>query len=217
MRYKQDLAEFLPIADGARLIQERAGITEDKAREDIVAFVRDHASKVRWFRVNRSERHQCYRSDLPHGFLDSLTPNHIDWGTSIARRRSVYSPFTVEIEVKRDALSQLYSLLDDDGDREGSTIGAMEEEPTATEEPKPTRRNKLAKPLHDSWVSQAKVFAIQTKKDGNSVNVSRIASTIERQNRQIKKENAKRPQREIVTIRRVLGERRKEWDIPSES
>ena len=93
MRYKQDLAEFFPIAAGARLIQERASISEDEAREDIVAFVRDHASEVRWFRVIRGERRQCYRSDLPFGFLDSLTANHIDWETSIAQRRSVNAPF----------------------------------------------------------------------------------------------------------------------------
>lgn len=108
VRYKQDLAEFLPIADGARLIQERAGLTEDEAREDIVAAIRDRVLAVRWFRVIQGERRECYRSDLPHGFLDNLTPSDIDWETSIARRRSIYSPFTVEIEVSRDDLERLW-------------------------------------------------------------------------------------------------------------
>ena len=124
MRYKQDLAEFISLAAGARLIEERAALSEDEAREDIVSAIRDGALKTRWWRVSRGERSQCSASNLPHGFLNNLTPNNIDWGTSIARHRSIYVPFTVEIEVKRDDLSQLYPLLDDDGDGGASTIGA---------------------------------------------------------------------------------------------
>ena len=127
MRYKQDLAEFLPIADGARLIQERAGITEDEAREDILAAVQDDEVAIRWFSVTRGERRRGYASDLPHGFLDNLTVNNIDWETSIACRRRVGDAFAAEIEVKRDDLFSLYPLLDNDGDRE--------EEPAATKGP----------------------------------------------------------------------------------
>ena len=137
VRYKQDLAEFLPIADGARLIQERAGITEDEAREDIVLVLREGAAYFQFWRLGRNGRSWCQPGHLPHGFLNNLTAKDIDWETSIACRRRVGEHFEVEIEVKRDDLSFLYPLLDDDGKREGSTIGAMEDDPATTEELEP--------------------------------------------------------------------------------
>ena len=115
MRYKHDLAEFIPIADGARLIQERAGLSEDEAREDIVFAVRDsrtvpdgHNLQVRWWRTYRGERSECYASDLPHGFKASLTPDLIDWESSIARRQGLGAQFKVEIEVSRADVCRLW-------------------------------------------------------------------------------------------------------------
>ena len=84
MRYKQDLAEFLPIAAGARLIQERAKLPEDEARADIVLVLRDGAASFRFWRLGRDGRSWCHRGDLPHEFLDNLTAKDIDWETSIA-------------------------------------------------------------------------------------------------------------------------------------
>lgn len=113
MRYKQDLAEFIPIADGARLIQERSGLSEDEAREDIVAAlsVRDRDLEARWWHRYRGERSECYARDLPHGFLDNLTPDLFDWERSIARRRGLGAQFTVEIEVSRAGVCRLALAL----------------------------------------------------------------------------------------------------------
>ena len=108
MRYKKDLAEFISIADGARLIQERAGLPEDEAREDIVFAVRDRALESLWWRIVRGERSWCDVGLLPHGFLDSLTPDLIDWEHSIARRGSTLVPFTAEIEVSRAGVCRLW-------------------------------------------------------------------------------------------------------------
>ena len=106
MRYKQDLAEFIPIADGARLIQERSGLSEDESREDIVFAVRDRALEDQWWCTSRGERSRCFR--LPHGFLDNLAPDLIDWETSIARRRGVGAQFKAEIEVSRSGVCRLW-------------------------------------------------------------------------------------------------------------
>ena len=111
MRYKQDLAEFIPIADGARLIQERSGLSEDEAREDIVAALRDDALESRWYCTSRGERSERFRGDLPHGFVDSLTPDLVDWERSIARRRGVGHQFAVEIEVSRADVCRLCLVL----------------------------------------------------------------------------------------------------------
>ena len=111
MRYQQDLAEFIPIADGARLIQERAGLSEDEAREDIVFAVRDRALESQWWCTSRGERSRRFRGDLPHGFLDNLAPDLIDWKRSIARRRGVGAQFKVEIEVSRVGVCHLWPDL----------------------------------------------------------------------------------------------------------
>ena len=117
MRYKQDLAEFIPIADGARLIQERSGLSEDEAREDIVAAVRDRVLESRWWPIVRGERIWRDVGLLPHGFVDSLTPDLIDWENSIARGGSKLVPFTVEIEVSRTDVCRLALALDGAEDR----------------------------------------------------------------------------------------------------
>ena len=109
MRYQKDLAEFIPIADGARLIQERSGISEDEAREDIVLAVRERALESQWWCTSRGERSGRFR--LPHGFLDNLAPDLIDWESSIARRRGLGAQFTVEIEVSRDGVCHLWPDL----------------------------------------------------------------------------------------------------------
>ena len=111
MRYKQDLAEFISIADGARLIQERAGLSEDESREDIVLAVRERALESQWWCTSRGERSRRFRGDLPHGFLDNLTPDLIDWECSIARRRGVGAQFKVEIEVSRVGVCHLWPDL----------------------------------------------------------------------------------------------------------
>ena len=117
MRYKQDLAEFIPIADGARLIQGRAGLSEDESREDIVLAVRERALDSRWYCTSRGERRERFTGDLPHGFVDSLTPDLIDWERSIARRRGLGAQFTVEIEVSRTDVCRLALALDGAEDR----------------------------------------------------------------------------------------------------
>jgi hypothetical protein len=108
MRYKQDLAEFISLVAGAKVIKERAGILEHEAREDIVAALRDEDLEVRWWRVIRGERRRCYADDLHSGFLDNLTTDNINWETSIARRVSVYFRFEFEIEVSRSSLDRLW-------------------------------------------------------------------------------------------------------------
>ena len=108
MRYKQDLAEFITIADGTRLIQERAGLSEDESREDIVLAVRERALERRWYCTSRGERRERFTGDLPHGFVDSLTPDLIDWENSIARRRGVGHQFEAEIEVSRAGVYRLW-------------------------------------------------------------------------------------------------------------
>ena len=115
MRYKKDRAEFISIADGARLIQERAGLSEDEAREDIVFAVRDRALEDQWWCTSRGERSRRFR--LPHGFLDNLAPDLIDWETSIARRRGAGTQFKVEIEVSRADVCRLWPAPDDVEDR----------------------------------------------------------------------------------------------------
>ena len=102
MRYKQDLAEFLPIADAARLIQERAGISEDEAREDIVHVLQDYAVRFLLYDVRKDGRH--LRKDVHGDVIRQLRPERIDWSRSLVRGGSVYVPYTVEIEVSRSDL-----------------------------------------------------------------------------------------------------------------
>ncbi len=111
MPYKKDLAEFISIADGARLIKERAGLPEDESREDIVLAVRERTLAEQWWCTSRGERSRRFRGDLPHGFLDNLTPDLIDWERSIARRRGVGAQFKVEIEVSRAGICHLWPDL----------------------------------------------------------------------------------------------------------
>ena len=89
---------------------------------------------------------------------------------------------------------------------------------TGAEDPLPSPpQNRPAKEMHDRWVGRAKALADGAKKSNNRVNVSQIARTIEREDRKIKDENTKGLVRETVTIRRVLTDRRNEWDLPLES
>ena len=122
MRYKQDLAKFLLIADAARLIQERAGISEDEAREDIVRAVQDYSVRVLLSDVRKDGRHLRKGSD--DHIVRELSPERIDWETSIAERRSLYASFTVEIEVSRSSLDWLWPAPDGDEER-----GATQSEP----------------------------------------------------------------------------------------
>ena len=108
MRYKQDLAEFIPIADGARLVQERSGISEDEARADIVFAVRDDALKVRCWQTVRGERSWYCPDNRLYKFLTNLTPDRIDWENSTAQGGKLSFYLRAEIEVFRAGVCLLW-------------------------------------------------------------------------------------------------------------
>ena len=112
MRYKQDLAKFLSIADGARLIQERAGITEDEAREDIVLAVQDYAVRCLLWDVSKGARRHLDFEHIKRELLRSLASDQVDWGQSVVRHRHSFSHRLVEIEVSRSDLDHSWPEAD---------------------------------------------------------------------------------------------------------
>ena len=66
--------------------------------------------------------------------------------------------------------------------------------------------------MHKRWVARAK----ELRNANRGMKVSEIARKIRREDAQSKDENTKGEVRDIGTIRRVLYNRRSEWDIPKE-
>ena len=128
MRYKQNLAEYIAIADAARVIQERTGISEDEAKEDIVSALQDYAVQFRLWNVRNDGRH--LRSDDYGHVIRQLSPEQIDWNRSLARGGSFDIPYTIEIEVFRDDFENLWpdSLVSEKPDTANNRVVTVRSE-----------------------------------------------------------------------------------------
>ena len=82
--------------------------------------------------------------------------------------------------------------------------------------PKPrarARRERPAEQMHERWITKAK----ELRGADRNMGVSEIARKIRREDAKSKDPSTKGETREIGTIRRVLTDRRNEWDSPPES
>jgi len=116
VRYKQDLAKYLPVADAARLIVDRAIIPEGDARVDLVCALQDYAVRCLLYDVRKDGLHS--RDDHFGDVHRQLDPERIDWDLSQMRGGSVYVSFNVKIEVSREDLCRLWpnkSITSSDG------------------------------------------------------------------------------------------------------
>ena len=112
MRYKRDLAKSLIISDAARLIQERAGITEDEARVDAVHAIQSHDLRVFLWDVSKGTRRRLDFEHIKSDLLRGLASDHIDWGQSVVQHRHSFYHYLIEIEVLRSDLDRLWAEAD---------------------------------------------------------------------------------------------------------
>ena len=116
MRFKETLSDYVLLNPAARMLQERANMSEEEAREDVVFAIQEFKLHGRARNVQASEPRYKYSGDWVYdAVVRGMGAGLIDWDRSLVKCRHGDSiPSYYEFEVKRRELEALCKALETD-------------------------------------------------------------------------------------------------------
>lgn len=135
LRYKENLADYITIEHAVQLVQERAGISEEEAKEDIILALQDYKLRGRIRNVGAERPRYLYSSEMAYSrVVEGLAVGRVDWEQSVvAYRHERNTPSLYEFEISRRELGALWPAPDIDAKPPIEPPQAEQ----ATEPPKP--------------------------------------------------------------------------------
>lgn len=116
LRYKENLADYITIEQAALLVQERAGISGEEAKEDIILALQDYKLRGRIRNANAERPKHLYSDDMTYSrVVGGLAVGRVRWEHSVViyqHERDI--PSFYEFDVSRREFDALWPALDID-------------------------------------------------------------------------------------------------------